>query len=461
MADRSTRLHDVFLSYSERDRKLAQTLCALLEQDGIRCWIAYRDIPPGENWPERIVQAIKGSRVLVLILSTESNASNQVFREVTNALEAGVVVIPFRINEVEPSERLKFYLSDINWLDAVSEPIEAHIKTLAQRILGLVKDTDSERSQEPQRPAAPAPKPAAMQAGKDRRGWLATGLAAVLAIAAVAIWQPWQATTQLPSAASPGPLSAQTANVEAAAAEPKLSLAQREDRERVTMEALQRFVQKLEARAPAEELGVVQFEAAVADLETIQAAAGMEWRCEAVGRLFMAGQLLIQSYDTYEETAWSLVDRSDGLRASLDCPASHRWLIWWVLSNGASLARDEKRPPLYPNELEARWRQALATLARNDDGDFDQPGTWLYAVITHLELAKYYLESRDFGRARKEAKEAIELCQANLPGADQSFANWCATAHSTAHSVEKAASEVEFLHAEPPKPSISTPDRPM
>lgn len=39
--------HDVFISYASSDKPVADAVCAALEQRGIRCWIAPRDILPG------------------------------------------------------------------------------------------------------------------------------------------------------------------------------------------------------------------------------------------------------------------------------------------------------------------------------------------------------------------------------------------------------------------------------
>jgi hypothetical protein len=52
---------DVFVSYSSRDKPVADAVCASLEGRGIRCWIAPRDILPGADWGEEI---IRGTRTL-------------------------------------------------------------------------------------------------------------------------------------------------------------------------------------------------------------------------------------------------------------------------------------------------------------------------------------------------------------------------------------------------------------
>ena len=81
---------DVFISYSHVDKATADATCATLEQAGIRCWIAPRDIMPGDEWGAAIVKAIDQCRAMVLIFSSSANSSKQIRREVERAVNAGV-----------------------------------------------------------------------------------------------------------------------------------------------------------------------------------------------------------------------------------------------------------------------------------------------------------------------------------------------------------------------------------
>ncbi|HAH65240.1 MAG TPA: toll/interleukin-1 receptor domain-containing protein, partial [Rhizobiales bacterium] len=73
---------DVFISYSSKDKPIADAVCAGLEANGLRCWIAPRDILPGADWGGAIIDAITGSKVMVLIFSGNANSSPQIKREV-------------------------------------------------------------------------------------------------------------------------------------------------------------------------------------------------------------------------------------------------------------------------------------------------------------------------------------------------------------------------------------------
>ena len=67
--------HDAFITYSTHDKAVADATCAALEAAGIRCWIAPRDITPGAEWGEAIIDGINHCRVMILIFSASANDS--------------------------------------------------------------------------------------------------------------------------------------------------------------------------------------------------------------------------------------------------------------------------------------------------------------------------------------------------------------------------------------------------
>jgi len=142
--------HDVFISYSSVDRTAADTVCSILEQNGLSCWIAPRDITPGVPFAEAILKAIKEAKVFVLVYTQNSNISPQVIKEVDRAVHHGLSIITLRLEEVPMSNQLEYYISDVHWLDAMTPPLEQHIDRLARVVKMLlskdeVKDKDIEK----------------------------------------------------------------------------------------------------------------------------------------------------------------------------------------------------------------------------------------------------------------------------------------------------------------------------
>jgi hypothetical protein len=110
--------HDVFLSHSFRDKVAAERLCAGLESQGIICWMAHRDIQPGDEWTSSIMSGIKEAKCFVLIMSEEANASTQIRREVQLAVSAGVPLLPIRVDHSVPNAEFEYLVGRLHWLDA-------------------------------------------------------------------------------------------------------------------------------------------------------------------------------------------------------------------------------------------------------------------------------------------------------------------------------------------------------
>jgi TIR domain len=130
--------HDVFISYAQQDKPIADAVCAKLESRNIRCWIAPRDISPGKSFPEAIIEGIEDGKVVVLIFSSHANKSPHVTRELTNAVNKGRIIIPFRVEDVLPSKSMEYLIGVPHWLDAVSPPLEKHIDLLAGTIESII-----------------------------------------------------------------------------------------------------------------------------------------------------------------------------------------------------------------------------------------------------------------------------------------------------------------------------------
>src|ERR1019366_6469443 len=102
--------HKVFIWYSSNDKQVADAACAVLEAHRISCWIAPRDNLAGEEYGKSILNAISSCQVVLLIFSAHANSSPQVRREVERAVSKGKIVVPFRIEEVLPSDALEYAL---------------------------------------------------------------------------------------------------------------------------------------------------------------------------------------------------------------------------------------------------------------------------------------------------------------------------------------------------------------
>ena len=138
--------HDVYISYSHVDKAAADAACATLERAGIRCWIAPRDITPGDEWSAAIIKAIDQCRAMVLIFSQNANNSRQIRREVERAITVGIPLVPVRIEDVVPTESLAYFMGTVHWLDAMTPPFENHLVKLADSLKALLQTRPSSPS---------------------------------------------------------------------------------------------------------------------------------------------------------------------------------------------------------------------------------------------------------------------------------------------------------------------------
>lgn len=144
--------HDVFISYSSKDKKAAEAVCAKLESDGIKCWIAPRDIPPSARYAQSIINGINASRLMIFIFSSHANDSEHVESEIDRAYNKRIPIIPLRIEDLPLSGSLEYYLSTAQWFDALP-PLEEHLEKLPKVVRQLLNRDAAEIKEAPLRTA--------------------------------------------------------------------------------------------------------------------------------------------------------------------------------------------------------------------------------------------------------------------------------------------------------------------
>lgn len=128
--------HDVFISHSGQDAEVAKFVCHELELNGLLCWISSRDIPPGTNFSQAIVDAIEQCRAIVVILSTSANNSRYVQAEVVKAFGLGKDIFTLRIEDIAPAKGLDLHLASDQWADGFPPPPDkGTIARMAQSLL--------------------------------------------------------------------------------------------------------------------------------------------------------------------------------------------------------------------------------------------------------------------------------------------------------------------------------------
>jgi len=187
--------HDVFISYSTKNKVIADALCHYLEEQQIRCWIAPRDIPPGMTYANQIDSAIINCKVFVILYSKDSATSKWCPSEVDIAVNENKVIIPFRIDSHPLQKEMRLYLGSLHWIDACPNP-EMLFGNLCNSIRAILNQDESAPAGAA---ASPSPAPSAKQASvsappekKAGKSWklylaLVPVLLIVLALAALQV----------------------------------------------------------------------------------------------------------------------------------------------------------------------------------------------------------------------------------------------------------------------------------
>ena len=193
--------HEVFISYSSRDREAAQIICSALEQNDVKCWIAPRDIPAGAEYGDLIDEAIRRSVAAIVIFSETAASSVWVKAEMNVAFDEQKIIIPFRLDQTPLQGQSRLILNHKHWIDAypdyklkIDDLVVAVLRALGKSVVNeteessvspiQVEDIDVKSvlvSPENKRARATESRPASAKPSRSGKKW-AIALIAVLAL---------------------------------------------------------------------------------------------------------------------------------------------------------------------------------------------------------------------------------------------------------------------------------------
>ena len=130
---------DVFISHSSVDSKLAYAMCDYLEEKGIRCWIAPRDVQGGTEYAEAIIMGIRNCKIMVVLFNKNANDSIYVKNEVERAFNYKSILIPFKVDQTIASATLELFLGSVHSLDATKGNPEDHFDLLYQNCVRVLR----------------------------------------------------------------------------------------------------------------------------------------------------------------------------------------------------------------------------------------------------------------------------------------------------------------------------------
>lgn len=130
----------IFLSYSRRDSELANRLYQDLQARGLQVWMDRDAIQAGTLWRTSIVDGIRNCRVFLLVVSTASQQSSNVAKEVSLAESNGKPILPLKIDDAPISPDFSYSLAGIQFVDMSLKGYENSLLELANAVQGLFQD---------------------------------------------------------------------------------------------------------------------------------------------------------------------------------------------------------------------------------------------------------------------------------------------------------------------------------
>jgi hypothetical protein len=97
----------------------------LLEGEGIGTWLDRRSIAGGSSWDAAIVEGIKNSRAVAVLVSPEAMRSRNVRQELRLAMQYDKLVLPLLLAETAYPSEVEYVLAGRQWVEVFDQPAEA------------------------------------------------------------------------------------------------------------------------------------------------------------------------------------------------------------------------------------------------------------------------------------------------------------------------------------------------
>jgi len=123
-------MSSIFVSYSRKNEPFARKLARALSDAGVDVWIDVEDIPAGMKWSSAIQQGLDRANLMIVVISPESMASNNVEDEWQYYLDNKKPVIPVLL---EPA-RLHFQLARLQYIDFHTQAFDVAFVQLAAEL---------------------------------------------------------------------------------------------------------------------------------------------------------------------------------------------------------------------------------------------------------------------------------------------------------------------------------------
>ena len=131
----------VFISHAHTDESLVKKVVTVLEDAGLEVWDDTREIMPGDNWADKVAQALQESDAMVVLLTPDALRSSWVRWDIEYALgEPGYRkrLIPVLVGDPKefPKEEIPWILRHLRMITLAEHAKEEEgIRQIARALL--------------------------------------------------------------------------------------------------------------------------------------------------------------------------------------------------------------------------------------------------------------------------------------------------------------------------------------
>ncbi len=145
-------MKQVFISYPSPSKAAAYEITEYLEKNGIKCFIAPRDIDGGKTYASALMTAINECGIVLLIASKAINESEHVLNEVDAIVNKKKPLLPVFIENFEMKDEYRYYLGRKQWVTAYPDSLSSYYTQIYDAVMENLpadKRPDLMHSQEP------------------------------------------------------------------------------------------------------------------------------------------------------------------------------------------------------------------------------------------------------------------------------------------------------------------------
>ena len=128
----------VFISYSSRQKALADRICGFLRSNGISCWMAPDSVPEGSDYTQEIPVALSNVKAVLLVLTEDAMNSVWVRKEVSAAIGAGAAILPVQVSEFCLNMQFRFLLEGEQIMNVCGKSAEEYLPRILEAIGAVI-----------------------------------------------------------------------------------------------------------------------------------------------------------------------------------------------------------------------------------------------------------------------------------------------------------------------------------